>query len=183
MLASNRIDFPPSHCFCHPFSRRYQTQLEPSGELDPLACVQGTDASGSTNTGSSMGTGDTRTGAACVITTASCMMGCLSEKPARVRCSRNAEILRRSHSRRMPAHPCNMPCRHPNPLRHPFKDWRDAPRIEGSSDQIPSDQPMKDGSFPNLRVLDPTPEPIGVAYESLRTYRPRRSSANGSSSR
>jgi hypothetical protein len=26
-------------------------------------------------TGSSMGTGDTRTGAACVITTASCMMG------------------------------------------------------------------------------------------------------------
>src|SRR5258707_2758131 len=27
MLASNRIDFPPSHCFCHPFSRRYQTQL------------------------------------------------------------------------------------------------------------------------------------------------------------
>jgi predicted dehydrogenase len=28
MLASNRIDFPPSHCFCHPFSRRCQTQLE-----------------------------------------------------------------------------------------------------------------------------------------------------------
>src|ERR1700674_1564355 len=122
MLASNRIDFPPSHCFCHPFSRRYQTQLEPSGELDLLACVQGTtgarfdrcaqpvrpasvrmstkpscssiilttDASGSSNTGSSMGTGDTRTGATCVITTASCMMGCLSEKPARVGCGRNA---------------------------------------------------------------------------------------------
>src|ERR1700675_4793553 len=42
MLASNRIDFPPSHCFCHPFSRCCETQLEPSGELDSLACVQGT---------------------------------------------------------------------------------------------------------------------------------------------
>src|ERR1700688_2984558 len=60
----------------------------------------------------------------------------------------------------MTTHSINNPLWHSNPLRHPFKDRCNAPRIQRPAHLVPTDQPTKYRSLADLRMLQPHFEPL-----------------------
>ena len=68
----------------------------------------------------------------------------------------------------MPTNPRDVSRRHPNPLRHPFEDQRDATWIQCAANVILPDQTPKYRSLPYLSVLKPNFQPSNRLSREVR---------------
>ena len=69
------------------------------------------------------------------------------------------EILRGAYPRGVRTHLRNVPSRHTDPLRHPFKDRRDTARMWRIANFISTNQPAKYRPFGDLGMLEPDLQP------------------------